>query len=522
MPAFRFRYTGSFQAPMSLVCVLSCTTPFRLSAMEVDHYTTSSVSSPAENIDEANMNHVIVAPLLFPRSVWKRIALFYIPDGHNDPVKSAKARGVAASVCRELWHLVYDDPSFWSTINLNLNITPERVAFVLDKCGDSELHIRVALIDVRGPSDYTLESEPSVESLIDRMLSAISPTSARWRSFFFYTEHPGAFNKVRDVCFGLSAPILTSISIRYGYMPGYSEFDELDAIYEEPKEAYDWFNRTFSHLDHLELSTVYFPWNTDLFGSLTTLDLSDFDDLRWDFILSLFADASNLLFLRLDTFSGFTVPDGAKLSSNSLLVVDLGFGGHRCLVNLLTALITPNVADLTLRDINDNLPTILQCGVLLGQLVRFAVYGRVTYQSTPVYDRAVLQLFDSMPLLQVLDLHHAYPYLFTSYCVWTSRQLRSPAPSVTGLHSLRALYIARAALPQLLTFLVSHGIDDGSSGNHMNLRTIRALPSLPSDNPELWLWFKDHVTDFGCIQFVDRTLSVICGPSYHSLYCFLP
>ncbi|KAJ7683325.1 hypothetical protein B0H17DRAFT_1137814 [Mycena rosella] len=344
-----------------------------------------------------------------------RIALYSIPDSHNDPVKSAKARGAVAGVCKDLWVLVYDSPSFWSTINLNLNILPNRVTFVLDQCAGSDLHIRVALMDVRGPYDYLPGTTPSVEFLVDRMFSAIAHTGARWRSFFFYTEHPCAFIKVRNVCYDLPAPILFFIAVRYGYMPGYSEFEEEDPIYEEPKEACNWYNGSFAALVHLELDTATFVWSADLFRSLTTLDLSHFDNLRWDFFSSLFDAAANLRFLRLEKFSGCTIPDGAMLASTTLDVVDLGFGGNRCLIQRLEAFITPNVTDLTLRDIFDNLPAVLHCCVLLAQLRRFAVYSRVTYQSTPVYDRTVLQLFDAMPLLQVLDLHHAYRDLFTSY-----------------------------------------------------------------------------------------------------------
>ncbi|KAJ7660546.1 hypothetical protein B0H17DRAFT_1212548 [Mycena rosella] len=337
----------------------------------------------------------------------------------------------------------------------------------------------------------------------------------------FYTEHPGAFLKVRDVCSTIHAPILMSIAIRYGYMPGYSEFNEFEDIYEEPKDPYLWFNGTFSPLDSLELVSVNLPWSAGLLGALTTLDLSHFDDLNWDFFTFLFAAASSLKFLRLDKFSQCAVPEGAKIRLTSLVVVDLGFGGNRCRIDLLIAFNTPNVTDLALRDICANLPDILRCDVCLRSsfALLFTVASPTNIPLSTIAPYSVCSTPCRCFRCSICTTHSA---IFSPPIVYGRRtklglHLRAPLA-----FTLRALYISCVCLPQLLVLILFHGANNGSTGNHMKLRTLQILPSLPTDDPELLDWFKYHVSNFGFIRFIDRTLSVLPGPSYHFFCCFLP
>ncbi|KAJ7114759.1 hypothetical protein C8R44DRAFT_740129 [Mycena epipterygia] len=437
--------------------------------------------------------------LLVSDEIWRRIADFFLPEVHNHPGTFARMRGILASICRGSYHRIYNDPHFWSALNLNLLVAPQSIAFALAHCPVGPLRVRLALIDY---------------ALVDDLFRAISHTAHRWNSFFVYTEHPGAYIRIRSNCADLHTPLLSSLSLRYGYMPGYSEFDDDDDIYDAPFTPLPWFNGSFEHLKHLELSAVGFPWITpNIFATITSLDLTDYIDnipVDWAFYDLLFSTARCLRYLRIDSFPKCRIPPSTSLYAPSLAVLDVGFDGDRFLLDLLSTLIAPGLVDLTVRDIHRGLHRLLRCHTLLRQLVRFALYGDVYASHSILYDQDLVRLFNFMPQLQVLDLRHARREVFFAYALWAYRNFRA-----CSAHSskLRALYVGRIELRILLEFLVFHGANDAADGSQMVLRTVRVKSV---DVPKIALWLKQHIVDYDIWTYTLPPVSLLRGPMYGS------
>ncbi|KAJ7640378.1 hypothetical protein DFH06DRAFT_1334740 [Mycena polygramma] len=392
--------------------------------------------------------------------VWSRIMRLALPDGHNDPVKFANVRSDIAALCKSSKTRTYEDEGLWNTLYINQHILPEKLRFVLDKCPDAPLRIRIALIDVRifPPASTDVLC---AECLVDRIFDVISSTAHRWSSFYLHTEHPGAFLRVQERCSLLSTPNLRSVSISYGHLPGYSEYDIDDPIYGAPMAPANWFEESIPKLDHLDLQSVYFPWtNPLLFSNVTCVDLSRLFDVDWTLLRLLFSSASNLRFLRLDCIDHCAIPAGAILYSSTLVVLDIGLEGTRFMSDVLRAIVAPELVDLTLREVNRRMEAVLACSRLLGQLTRFAVFGLIIYDHCLEFEDVTTRLFNALVRVKYLDFHNARADLFAAYCSWTYVRgaCNNPIPTV-----LEALYIGFTPLDGLLEFLIFYGINEYTS-----------------------------------------------------------
>ncbi|KAJ6581760.1 hypothetical protein B0H19DRAFT_1061276 [Mycena capillaripes] len=405
-------------------------------------------------------------------AIWSRIVNLSMPDGHNDPVAYAKFRGSVAEVCRASAARTISDQTLWSTLLLNRNVLSDSIQLVLGRCKEADLRVRIVFSDIRLRRDTT-GILPCVDCIVDRIFDLISDTSSRWKSFFLHTEHPGAFKRVRERCRYLDVPLLKSVALSYGYMPGYSEFDPIDEIYDDPLETYGWFEAYCPSLDHLELVSVLFPSDApNVFRNVTSLDLSSLCDLLWPFYATLFSTAVNLKYLRLADIDQCSIPSSASLYSASLLVLDIGMDGRRFLADLLATLTAPNLSDLTVRDPNFRFDCILDCADILAQLTRFALFGHIFYGSSILLGNALVRLFETTPHLRVLDLHHSLTDVFGAYCDWLYERVALGRPVV---RALEALYLRTAEFSSVLDFLIFNGVTDFSDGSHLTLNLSDAV-----------------------------------------------
>lgn len=447
------------------------------------------------------------------------ILLRSLPLGLLLRVSVAHGRFVEFSLSMDVVLIVsqvraYSDRSLWSTLHVNQHVEAERLRFVLAKTQDAALRVRIAFMDVRVRPDQQGDLLP-VHAILDRLLDILLPTAHRWTSFYFHTEHPGAFLHVRSRCAGVSVPLLRSLALSYSYMPGYSEFPESDNIYERPMESSDWFDGVYTRLRHLDLCSVYLPWHTNgVLDTVTCLDLSTFTDLSRHDVVLVFA-APNVQFLRIGSVSEWVTFPHTPLFSTTLIVLDLGIDGRRHMSDLLHDIRAPNLVDLTLRDIDSMLDGVLTSRVLLGQLTRFAIYGRVVASHPVSFMSVMSNLFNLLARMTVLDLHHARGDVFAAFCRW------SYYSSVRG-PTLTALYLSRVCLDELFQFLVYSGIHAGSDGGDLTLRSLAIRPLHPGTDRALLRWVRLHLRDFSFVKQAGRTLSTLRGPSYHSKCCFVP
>ncbi|KAJ7038844.1 hypothetical protein C8F04DRAFT_1179194, partial [Mycena alexandri] len=293
---------------------------------------------------------------VLPLEIWRQIVAEFLPHPSNFPVYYAEARALIACVCK-LWHVrVYADQSFWTYLCINQHVLLESLKFVLAKCPTALLDVRIALLDVDTRYDTWSPPEPP-STILNRLLSMISPTSLRWRSFFLITENPESFLDVFRSCEFLPAPKLRTLTVHYTLMEGYSSFESDDPIYFEPVDRRDWFGGALSNVTSLETCGIRMPGSVhSLVSALVSLNISQgYSEslFEWEFFVQLFSAAVHLRHLKLAAFAGVVVPratpDRAKLESTSLRILDLTLDADAFAVSFIRLLAAPNLLDLTLR-----------------------------------------------------------------------------------------------------------------------------------------------------------------------------
>jgi hypothetical protein len=214
--------------------------------------------------------------------------------------------------------------------------------------------------------------------------------------------------------------------------------------------------------------------------------------------------------MRLGLLAPFSIPVAGVLSSNSLNVFDVFIGDRGFIVDLMLVMDVPHLTDLTLRT-SYYLGSILRCAHIFGRLTRFALHGAIT-GGQPLFS-----LFDSMPLLEVLDLRRTKYHVLQTYLLWTftvnARSLRA--------FKLRSLTAGVVDLPSLVEFVRYHGAEDSRSGSHIILRHVRVDHKVRNWQQVEFEWMGEHITDFGATPYVHYPVSQLSGPTTHSLFEFL-
>jgi hypothetical protein len=227
----------------------------------------------------------------------------------------------------------------------------------------------------------------------------------------------------------------------------------------------------------------------------------------WDSLSLLFSVVQCLRFMRLGLITPFAIPDGGVLSSNSLNVLDIFIADDEFAVDLMLTMEVPGLTDLTLWA-RYALGVILRCTRILGQLTWLALQGNI------FRGMSFFELFDSMLLLEVLDLRRSKCHVLQTYFM---RTLTAAARS--GRTSrLRAISMASMNLPSLEEFVHYHGANESSSGSHVTLRSVQMDHRVRKWDLKEYNWIGDHVTDFGASIYHHYPVSLISGPTAHSLF----
>ncbi|KAJ7750725.1 hypothetical protein DFH07DRAFT_775057 [Mycena maculata] len=251
-----------------------------------------------------------------PFDLWSDIFKLALPEPGNLPGAFSKARGELSTVCRMWLAHIYDDPSLWSYIGINQYIVLTSLDFVLSKCANVLLHIRIVFWEFRTGQLESLFL-PSVSSIIHSILDRLEHTSSCWESFFVLMEHPEAFLLVQDRCSSLFAPALRNFAACYYLMDGFGDFEEGDP-------------------------------------SLCTLPIECGDPLlfEWAFLVELFSMAVEII-----------------------AVLDVDFDGAGIMIRVLHALTAYRLVELTLRHPPLDLQPVQEFPSILPGLHRFCLHG---------------------------------------------------------------------------------------------------------------------------------------------------
>ncbi|KAJ7130013.1 hypothetical protein C8R43DRAFT_1133983 [Mycena crocata] len=379
---------------------------------------------------------------------------------------AAERRGVVGRVCRS-WlvripfinglsafiylqeqAILYTTPSFWNIFHI-YHFTPiAHLDFMLSKCTTGEIHIKL-LLRRTGFVDGAPITLSQTIAFVDRVFWHIGPTSRRWKSFALSTEHPYVFARVQYHCSMLLADSLTSFDISYVYLPGYASIQDDPDADQIPFQSADWFNGQLEQVEHLYLFCYPVRWES--FGVLTRLrvvHLVDFStplSLDSSILITLLSPNSSLEELRLGTVDVTEFPADVVLACPALRVLDVRFFRCRLVGKILSALIVPNLTDLVVRDVADQLYRLLICPALLSGLVHLELHGKAG-------DRYSLQhLFAAIPRLRSLNLHHTDSGVFDVYSDWALSRVRFQQANHAA--HLRCLFLGHVDLSKLVALV---------------------------------------------------------------------
>ncbi|KAJ7461246.1 hypothetical protein FB451DRAFT_1521653 [Mycena latifolia] len=301
------------------------------------------------------------------RKLWNKLvedAIWF----DSTPVQSASVRAAIASVSREWRSRVYSTQIFWSTISICKMLPMDRLDFVLRHCQTAHLNIRLSFREDHLFRSRDAASREIVE-LVDSVFALVALTSHRWRTFEVVTENPLVFVRIQQHCESLRAQALESVRLSYLYMPGYSVYSSDDPVYELLLTPLVWFRNHLPQLAHLESFCAPLFWSPPAFAfRLVELYVADYAcPLPMDpyAMQAIFAPAVSLRALRIGAMKAYDWPVNIFLGSNSLRALDLQFSDSPFAGSLLSAIVAPNVTELTVRDVGSRGHSILPSVAIL-------------------------------------------------------------------------------------------------------------------------------------------------------------
>ncbi|KAJ7236469.1 hypothetical protein C8J57DRAFT_1247714 [Mycena rebaudengoi] len=445
-----------------------------------------------------------------PLELWTRIMFEALPDGHNRPDAYSFFRGVISCVCMEWYFRIYSNQKFWSNIYVNHHLSLDRLAFALSRCPTADLHIRIVLLDVSvdGMDGLTISD---IEDTVRAFMALLAPTSERWSSLYILTENPIAFIEVQTLCLSLPAPMLSSLSLIYSHMLGYSTYDEHDPVYGEPAVPAPWFDNCMPALSHLQTAVPVQWYTPGLFDNLVSLNFADLSystSIDWLTFHHLFSTATRLSYLRLSSVEQFDLPIQCTLLSPSLQVLDVDVDDSSFVLCLLQCLDVPSLVELTVRRVNSRLRLLLSCKVLLAGLVRLAIHGDIEMAYL------LINLFDSMPSLKVLDLSASRYHVLVSYIHWSYFRFSD------GGFPLRVLLTPNTDLRTLHEFYQYHLERHDAMIGRMNLGGLCVDRAAHTWESADYSWLSARVPGFTLSTDTYSPVSLLSGPTAHSLFTF--
>ncbi|KAJ7040137.1 hypothetical protein C8F04DRAFT_1178237 [Mycena alexandri] len=453
---------------------------------------------------------------VLPPEIWRKIIGEALPHASNSPVYYAEFRAIVASVCK-IWRFrVYNDQTLWSYICVNQHVLSESLDFVLARCPTALLDIRIALLDFDTRYGATPLTE-SVAIVLHRILSKISPTSRRWRSFFLITEHPEAFMVVYRHFQNSPVPLLRTFTAHCTLMEGYSNYEVNDPIYLEPVNQLHWFGGNLPSLTGVDACGIRMPDSLTSFASnLVTCNISQGYSpslFTWEFFVELFSTAIRLRHIKLADILVVALPgssDQSPLKSTSLQVLDLTLDADGFGVCFMKLMIVPNLSKLTLRVDRTNAVESLRLYLpKLHAVRRFCLHGSLGF------DDDFYALFGSLPKLRVLDLQHADEQAFIAYCGWT--YMNKIHMGEDTAHCLQSLSVGMVDVGELVGLVRFH---DGRDEGPMNLRHVRMDHCIAVWEIDNYSWLCAHVADFGVFQPTTHPIYGLSGSEMYSAFVF--
>ncbi|KAJ7660708.1 hypothetical protein DFH06DRAFT_1129768 [Mycena polygramma] len=446
--------------------------------------------------------------LRVPPELWREIIFLSLPLFTERPGSYARSRGRVASVCK-LWHdRVYGDQTFWSRIYVDQDVDVLALDFTLSKCPTAPLDLHLVFDDLCLSGQAQVRSQLSVAEVIHSIMDRLVASSRRWQSFSLITEHPEAFLLVQERCSDLLVPWLKSLSLSYYLMDGYSNFSFNHPIYRSPIEPLLWFRGSMPSLVNLETRCSRLtPGVTSFLDNLVSIDISQGCNsaiFGWDFLHSLFSTAVCMRSLKISDISPVPYPSSGRLSSHSLLALDVNLEEDTFVAELMTLMVVPNLVQLTLRVVPSNLDILMNCGSLLAPVRHFCLHGDLGEGDS------LFPFFDSMPLIQILDFEHTYDHVFTAYCDWTYS--RDGEQRVQRCHTLSSLAVGMVEISDLVGLFKFQANRGSKVGRNSMPRRLRMDPRVASWEVVDFLWLKDNVHDFG-VWFCPDTL-LHSGPMF--------
>ncbi|KAJ7658676.1 hypothetical protein DFH06DRAFT_1407110 [Mycena polygramma] len=150
--------------------------------------------------------------------VWSLTMRNLIYDPLAGPEESAVRRGIIACVCKAWMGALYADPTLWSRITIVKAMPISALDFVLSRCTNGGVHVRISLLDVRRVGDQPATIN-SIKAWVDSVFDRLSRISDRWSSLCLDTDHPFIFACIRSRCLAIRAHSPESSGVSYPHLP---------------------------------------------------------------------------------------------------------------------------------------------------------------------------------------------------------------------------------------------------------------------------------------------------------------
>ncbi|KAJ7182684.1 hypothetical protein C8R43DRAFT_940795 [Mycena crocata] len=452
--------------------------------------------------------------LPFPEDIWLQIALYFVMDPSLSASMSAKSRGVMACLSKGSYVMVYGTPSFWSSIVIFDSVSLDRLRFVMSRCERGLIDITICILGVRRTPGLPTVFINNL-SLVAAVMSAISPSASRWRSFRLITESPSVFQRVNLLSQTLGVSSLARLEVGYVHMPGYSPAVNDPDLITLPFQPSNWFMGPLASIRRL--TSFGASCVVGMLNRLEELYITDYTrpyTLESSVVPDIIASARQLRVLRLGWMRPFQIPVHSTMRSTSIRVLDLEFGEERFMSRFLHALVLPGLVDFTVRDVGDSVHCLLTARHLLAGVATFGIHHSIGDE------QSLRLLFAALPSLIALDLTHTGSTVFDAYYSWAFSCIRFHQPNYAV--NLRQLLLGEIAPDAVLALvsMIAENVPVGIDRVGLERLVLERSSALGVSNSMLML--HHLVTDFVLVDtrhrgYIITTSTAIYGTGLLSL-----
>ncbi|KAJ7705894.1 hypothetical protein B0H16DRAFT_1746979 [Mycena metata] len=259
----------------------------------------------------------------FPVEIWERILILAAPDVFSDTVAFDRFRLAVLHSFALLRSIVFGSLFFWSSIVIDLRLSPAWLAFAL-QFAKSDLHLHLELHNLDLPDRR--HDRDSVYSRLSSLLHLVAPLSLRWRTFSLASAHPAIWRFVHQFCADLSAPSISRLVLDSIHVHGWSWFD-LASVEGSvaPLPFARWFSDALPDLEVVFASCVRLDWDRAFSSSsLTILELAHLDFGPVTPLSALLSNCASLRQLHIDSVQFAGVHECPPLLSTSIRQLRIG------------------------------------------------------------------------------------------------------------------------------------------------------------------------------------------------------